>query len=184
MFDAAMSLYAEAGWVGFNFDAVAARSGVGKASIYGRWPTRGDLLRRTFEERWFAVGSIDTGSLRDDLLALARMIGRALTGPYSGAQAHIAVDALKSSELREIFRPYAEATMRQSRAIVRRAIGRGEIADGVDPGLVMDLVAGAVGNRLRTTPQRLRGAMMNRMDAFLETLVDTVLRGVEAKEVG
>jgi DNA-binding transcriptional MerR regulator len=34
---AALRVYAEAGWSGFSFDAVARRAGVGKAPLYLRW---------------------------------------------------------------------------------------------------------------------------------------------------
>ncbi len=176
--DAAMALYAEAGWAGFNFDAVARGCGVGKASIYRRWPTRAALLSQTFEARWYAVEAIDTGTLRGDLLALARMIARTLTGPYGGARSRMALDAAKFPEVRDCFRPYSEALVRQARAIVRRAIGRGEVGADADPGLLMDMVVGAVTNHVGATPPHLHGAMMHKIDAFIEALVDTVLRGV------
>lgn len=178
VFDSAMALYAEAGWTGFNFDAIARRAGVGKASLYRRWASRGELLRQTFEARWFMVESIDTGAIRGDLLALARMIGRTLTGAYAGAQPRMAVDAAQFPEVMGVFRPYSEAMVRQGRAIVRRAIAREEIGAGVNPGLLMDLVVGGVTNHVATTPPHLRAAMITKLDAFTEGLVDTVLRGV------
>jgi AcrR family transcriptional regulator len=184
VFDAAMALYTEAGWAGFNFDAVAKAAGVGKASIYRRWAGRGELLRQTFEARWYAVEAVDTGSLRGDLLVLARMIGRTLTGPYGRAQPRMAVDAAQFPEVRECFQPYSQAMIGQARAIVRRAIARGEIAAGVNPGLLMDLVVGAVTNHIATTPEHLRTAMLDKLNAFTKDLVATVLRGVGAREPG
>jgi AcrR family transcriptional regulator len=182
VFDAAMTIYADAGWAGFNFDAIARAAGVGKASIYRRWSGRGELLRQTFEARWYAVEAIDTGSLRADLLVLARMIARTLTGPYGRAQPRMAVDSAQFPEVRDYFRPYSDAMIRQARGIVRRAIARGELPTGVNPGLLMDLVVGAVTNHVATTPQHLRGAMLDKLNAFTKDLVDTVLRGVGAKE--
>jgi AcrR family transcriptional regulator len=183
VFDAAMALYAEAGWAGFNFDAVARAAGVGKASLYSRWPSRGDLLRRTFEARWYAVEDIDTGGLRGDLLALARTIGRTLTGPYGAARSRMSADAARFVEVSDCFRPYSEALVRQSRAIVRRAIARGELVADVNPGLVMDLVVGAVTNHVGTTPRHLRAAMLRKLGGFTEDLVATVLRGVGASPI-
>ncbi|HWA61078.1 MAG TPA: TetR/AcrR family transcriptional regulator [Caulobacteraceae bacterium] len=184
VFDAAIALYAEAGWAGFNFDAVARRAGVGKASLYRRWAGRGDLLRQTLEQRWYAVEGIDTGTLRGDLLALARSIGRALTGPHSGAQSWMRLDGALHPEVLDFLRPYSEAAVRQGRAIVRRAIARGEIDSGVNPGLLMDLVVGGVTNHVGTTPPRLADTMISKMDAFTASLVDTVLRGVRARALG
>jgi AcrR family transcriptional regulator len=181
VFDAAMALYAETGWAGFNFDAVARAAGVGKASIYRRWTTRSELLRQTFEARWYAVEAIDTGGLNLDLLALARTIGRTLTGPYGEARTRMALDAAQFPEVRECFRPYSEALVRQARAVVRRGVARGEIAAGVNPGLLIDLVVGGVTNHVGTTPPSLRAAMIAKMDDFTDELVRTVLRGVGAR---
>jgi AcrR family transcriptional regulator len=181
VFDAAMARYAEAGWAGFNFDAVARASGVGKASIYRRWPTRGELLRQTFEARWYAVKAIDSGTLRGDLLALGHTIADALTGPFGGARQHMAIDAARFPDVRAVFHPYTEAQVRQARAIGRRAAARGEIAARVNPGLLMDLVVGAVVNHVGATPAHLREAMLAKLDGFIRDLVETVLRGAGAR---
>jgi len=178
--DVAIALYAEAGWAGFTFEAVARRSGVGKAALYRRWPSRGELLRQTFEARWFAVDRINSGTLRGDLTALARMIFTTLTSPYGAASRWMAMDAVQHAEVRAVSAPYSEAAIRQGRAIARRAIARGEIAASVNPGLLMDLVVGAVTNHVATTPARLKPAMMDQREGFIATLVDTVLRGVGA----
>ncbi len=178
VFDAAIALYAEVGWASFSFEAVARRAGVGKAGLYSRWAGRQDLLRQTFEARWLAPARIDTGTLRGDLIALARQVFAAFTSEYAGAARWSSVDAETHPEARAAVAPYTEASIRQGRAIVRRGIARGDVAAGVNPGLLMDLVVGGVTNHVRTTPPRLRSAMINKMEAFTADLVDTVLRGV------
>lgn len=178
VFDAAIALYAEAGWAGFSFEALARRSGVGKAGLYSRWPSRADLLRQTFEARWLAPERIDTGSLQGDLLALARQVFTVLTSDYGGAARWMAIDRDNHPEVREATSPYGDAAVRQGRAMVRRAIARGEIPASVNPGLVMDLVVGGVTNHVGTTPLRLRNAMIGKKEAFTTDLVETVLRGV------
>lgn len=182
VFDAAMALYAEAGWAGFTSEVVARRSGVGKASLYRRWVSRGDLLRQTFEARWLRVTSIDTGSIRQDLCALAQMVAGTLTGPYSGAHPRLSLDMAAHPEVLGFLRPYAEVTISEGRGIVRRAIARGDLAAGVNPGLIMDLIVGAVTNHVRTTPMRLRATMLDKMDVFITELVDVVLAGVGARQ--
>ncbi|WP_439813589.1 TetR/AcrR family transcriptional regulator [Zavarzinia sp. CC-PAN008] len=176
--DAAIALYAEGGWAAFTYEALARRSGVGKAALYGRWPQRATLLRRTFEARWLAPDRIDTGTLRGDLVALARQVSAVLTGPHAGVMHWRLIDALLFPEVRDATAPYAEAAVAQGRAIVRRAIARGEVVEHVNPGLLMDLVVGGVTNHVGTTPLRLREAMLDKMEAFTSDLVDTVLRGV------
>lgn len=182
VFDAAMALYAEAGWAGFSFEAVARRSGVGKASLYRRWEGRGDLLRQTFEARWLKVPSIENGSIQQDLHALAQMVARTLTGTYSEVHPRLSLDMAEHPEVLDFLRPYAEATISEGRGIVRRAIARGDLSASVNPGLVMDLVVGAVTNHIRTTPARLRGSMLEKMDGFIDELVELVLAGVAARQ--
>lgn len=180
VFDAAIALYAEAGWAGFSFEALARRSGVGKAGLYRRWASRQDLLRQTLEARWLAPARIDTGSLRGDLMALVGQIFKVRTSAYAGAALWMAVDGELHPEVRTATAPYVEATIRQGRAIVRRAISRGEIAPSINPGLLMDMVVGGVSNHITTTPVRLRTAMIGKMDTFTADLVDAVLRGLGA----
>ncbi len=178
VFDAAIALYAECGWQGFNFEAIARRAGVGKAAMYRRWETRGELLRQTLEARWLQVGSIDTGSLRGDLVRLASMCLAARTSSYAGTALHMLVDGARLPEVAAATAPYGEATIRQARAIVRRAIARGELDASVNPGMVLDIVVGGVTNHVATTPVRLRPAMLAKMDAFAGSLVDILLRGI------
>ncbi|HKU96567.1 MAG TPA: TetR/AcrR family transcriptional regulator [Vineibacter sp.] len=181
VFDAAIALYAEVGWQGFTFDALAKRSGVGKDALYRRWgASRAGLLRQTLEARWYGVDSIDTGSIREDLLALARLSLRLRTGPYGKVSLHMLVDTTRFPEVAAVLGSYGEATVRQARSIVRRAIDRGELPPATNPGLVMDMVVGSVTNHVATTPQRLRPAMTAKMDDFAVSLVDVLLSGLRS----
>src|SRR5919109_2832266 len=65
---AALELYAEVGWSGFSFDAVARRAGIGKAPIYLRWSSKEDLLLDAFSAYLEAIPIRDSGDLRSDLL--------------------------------------------------------------------------------------------------------------------
>jgi AcrR family transcriptional regulator len=180
VFDAAMSLYAEAGWAGFNFDAIAKRAGVGKAALYRRWESRGELLRTTFEARWYVLSKIDTGTLQGDLLALGQMTMDVMTGPYGDAAKFMTVDDARHAEVRTSTAPWRESTIRQAKAIVRRAAARGELPPNIEPGLLLDLVVGGVNNHINMTPARLRAPMVAKSGEFLSLLVDVVLRGVHS----
>lgn len=46
--EAALLLYGDAGWSGFNFTKVASLAGVGKSTMYSRWSERDDLLLDAF----------------------------------------------------------------------------------------------------------------------------------------
>src|ERR1700691_1881023 len=75
---AATELLAERGLAGMSMEEVAARAGVGKATIYRRWRSRGALALDAFMAEFQALQPLpDTGTLRGDLLAALRAWGRA-----------------------------------------------------------------------------------------------------------
>ena len=65
--DATRSLLAEKGYAGTTVEAIATRAGVGKATIYRRWPTREQLLLAVTTADLPDVPTPDTGDLREDL---------------------------------------------------------------------------------------------------------------------
>ncbi len=177
VFDTAIALYAQTGWPGFHFDAIARVAGVGKAALYRRWQSRGDLLRATLEARWYEVAAIDTGALDGDLLALARMLFEKLTGPHGSVALHLHADAARFGEMRASTGPWGEKVILQSRLIVRRAIARGEIPATTNHGLIVDAIVGGVTNHVAATPERLRPLMLAQGERFLADLVTLVVRG-------
>ncbi|MCK9541740.1 MAG: TetR/AcrR family transcriptional regulator [Novosphingobium sp.] len=178
--DAAIALYAQGGWKELTFGAVARSAGVGKAALYKRWPRRIDLLRETLEARWYPVSAIDTGSLRGDLVALAGLGFDTLAGPHGGVTWRLRADLHAHPEVRETTRTFVQGLARDTRAIVRRAIGRGELPADTSPALIADLIVGAVSNRVGATPPELLATVLARRDRIIADLVDLVLRGVGA----
>jgi len=71
LLDAALEVYGQNGWLGFNLDAVARRAKVSKDALYRRWRTREALLADALRRRWDWVGGIDSGTIRGDLTELA-----------------------------------------------------------------------------------------------------------------
>lgn len=178
VFDAAMLIYSQSGWLGFTFDSIARAATVGKASIYSRWRSRGDLLRAAMERRWLAPQTIDNGDIKQDLCALAFMVAGVLTGPYSRVHARMRVDLDQYPELLGFLRPYIEGNVRLGKRIVRRAVERGELPPHTNSGLVMDLLVGSVTNHISTTPAELRGAMLGKLDEFVDEVICVILAGV------
>src|SRR6266478_4410658 len=100
VFDAALALYGDQGWPGFNFDAVAKRAGVGKDALYRRWDSREILLREALDERWEWLRAIDEGSLREDLIALGRTVLNTFAGPFGSVALQLRADAHRYVEVR------------------------------------------------------------------------------------
>ena len=168
--DAAMALIAEVGYDRMTIDAIAARSGVSKPTLYRRWPHGkpelvADAIRERHAER---VPMPDTGSLRGDLLALiAAQTGKLLD------EVHLAcglVTQLRASEeLAAVMREHVIAAERaRYETLLGRARERGELAAGRVSPLFADIAGSIVFGRVTIT-----GEPVDR--AFVEELVDHVL---------
>jgi AcrR family transcriptional regulator len=83
---AVVEVLARLGSSGFTMDEVALSAGVGKAAIYRRWASKTDLLvsyiERSIED---TLDVSDTGSLRDDLIALLSSAAAHFNGPAGRA---------------------------------------------------------------------------------------------------
>lgn len=177
--EAAILLYGQQGWRGFNFDLLSKAARVGKDALYRRWPTRSALLNDALRSHWVQVGSIDEGSLRADLLTLGHAVFDAFTGPYGAVALYLRADTQSFPEVREFADPWREYMVLQGRAIVQRAVAREEIPPATSPALILDILIGAIINHVASTPERLRGAMTARFGEFATSLVDLILMGVK-----
>jgi AcrR family transcriptional regulator len=74
LLDAAWEELTEVGYGRFTFEGVAARAGTSRPVLYRRWPSRSDLaIAAIRRNRWtHPVATPDTGSVREDLVALLR----------------------------------------------------------------------------------------------------------------
>jgi AcrR family transcriptional regulator len=176
---AARDLLAERGYAGVTYDEVAKRAGVGKSSLYLRWPNKADLVVAAVDAGLGDIADIDTGTIRGDLLELAR---RLLDAYWSGgglAAFRLRADARHAPELLETIDAVRyKDSVRASRTLIRRGLRRGELPTGTSPALVGDLVVGAILVHVMATPLHLNETVRRSSNAYLETLVDTVLRGV------
>jgi hypothetical protein len=122
----------------------------------------------------------DTGNLRHDLLALARQTFDRLNGEDGAVTLRLIVESRFYDDLREGLSSAAHVEqLHATRAIVRRAIKRGDLPAGASVTLISDMIAGSVLNHTLVTPPHLRDAMEARSEQFFEQLVDVVLAGVE-----
>ncbi len=124
---------AEHGYDGLTIDAVAARSGVHRTTVYRRWKTVAgllvDLLQAGLDDSWEPA---DTGSLEGDLIKLNREVHAALIVRPSITQAVIAA-SFRTPEAAEALTAFWVDRYRRSAVVVRRAVVRGEISEDTDP---------------------------------------------------
>ncbi|MEU0566890.1 TetR/AcrR family transcriptional regulator [Nonomuraea sp. NPDC005983] len=171
IFDATLRLLAEKGYDGLTVEGVAERSGVNKTTIYRWWPSKAALLGAALVEAdVLGFEPPDTGSLRGDLVQLVEGVRRLLTEPPARDIAVAALAAAVDHPELDGRRFFADRFVRE-REIFERAARRGELRDGIDPMLVVDLLAGAVWVRAV-----FRGLPLP--DGFAADVVSAVLDGV------
>lgn len=143
---ATVELVAEYGYSRLTMEGVAARAGVGKATLYRWWRSKGELVGEALSQ-YLEVGEIpDTGDTRRDLLEVVR----GTVNNYSGTVAGVVIPALVADlvyypELKDAFRrDFLEPRRAVSAAVLKRAIDRGDLPDDTDIDLVMDIWAGTV----------------------------------------
>ena len=133
MLAAAVELLAEAGFARLTMEQVAARAGVGKASLYLRWPNKVALVAEAIQHHSGVVPDLpDTGTLPGDMRAFLRALLRAY-GAASRAMAAVVGEVDSHPELRAAWRQGLAAALNgRAREIVERAVERGELPATTD----------------------------------------------------
>jgi AcrR family transcriptional regulator len=175
--NAAVDLLAERGLAAMSIEEVAARAGVGKATIYRRWSSKGLLALDAFVTSFQEQQPLpDTGTLRGDLIAALTAWVRAVTGTSMGAMlTGLIAEAQHDPSLRAVWRERVLEPLRsQHRIMLDRAIARGEIPATVDQEAVLDLFFGAAQHRLLLDHLPLT-------DDFIRQVVDMILNGIRPR---
>lgn len=144
MLDAARALFEEGGYPAATVEAIAARSGVAKTTIYRRWANRAALLVDVLVEEASTVAPPPApgdplralrAELRRIAVAAKGFSGRLLTSLLGEAQEDRDV---RTALLDGLFYPRRQA----SAAAIRRAQASGALRSDVPPGLATDLIFG------------------------------------------
>lgn len=136
IFQATLDELAEGGYAQLTMERVAERARASKASLYRRWPTRVALVMAAVYHMLPDLVSVpDTGSLREDLLAVLRRSSAALSGPAGEAMRGLLSEVLRDESVARTFRENSQGASRKLMAeIARRAVERGELdPDAVTP---------------------------------------------------
>ena len=150
---AALELIAEFGVHDFRMDDVADRAGVGKGAIYRRYRSKDELVTAAVAALVSEIALPDSGSTRDDLLALMREAVELYSGSLAARLMPNLVGAMgQKPELahtvRDAFLARRRAALRQ---VLERGIARGDLRADLDFELALDVLGGALFYRLLIT---------------------------------
>ncbi|MEU8135239.1 TetR/AcrR family transcriptional regulator [Streptodolium elevatio] len=178
--DTTLRLIGEQGSVGaLSIEAVAQQAGVGKATIYRRWPNKEALVIAAVEAAEEPIPELVGENVRDDLVRLLEAMRANLVGRRG--EGLVAMVLTEVHQHPELYRRYHEMVIERRReamrVVLRRGIETGELRADLSVELMRDLLAAPMLIRKLVheteVPQELPAQV-----------VDTVLRGISGRGVG
>jgi AcrR family transcriptional regulator len=170
--DAALAQLIKDGFADLRLERVAADAGVGKATIYRRWPSKEalalDLLMKLAAPH---ISIEDTGETRTELLSAVTNAMRAVTDtPFGPVIRALLSQIAINPALGDPFRASVVQARRDEVArVIARGVQRGDLRSDVDADIATELLVGPVYFRLMFGGELTQD--------FAERVVDTVLRG-------
>ncbi len=174
---AAAELMLQRGFDRTTVDDVAARAGVGKATVYRRWPSKDDLAVAAMETLYSAeMPEPDTGSVTRDLTESYRAVLIFVNTPEGEAFLRTSIaESVRDDRIAELYRASTERREEHSRATFRRAIERGEVRPDIDVDCAVQWLGGLLA--IRAITHRPMPAVED-----VDTLVEFTLRGILVRD--
>jgi len=138
--EATLDLFATEGVEGVCVEAVAAKAGVGKATIYRRWPGKEELLIDALASLKSAYPQPQGDSVREDLIAIVAVMAADAEDPRHFQQYSLWLS--EGHKYPRLLSRFKETVVEPRREIIRDVVRRG-IAD-TDVELTMYTLTGTV----------------------------------------
>ena len=144
--EATLDLFAEKGFEGVCIELVAVRAGVGKATIYRRWPNKEELLLAAFSSLKSPFPEPKGVSVRDDLLAMVQVMCADKADPRKARRyALLLGEGDKYPRLMARYKETVVQPRREAmRAVIRRGVETGELRPDTDVEIAMLTLTGAI----------------------------------------
>ena len=173
--DAALELFAERGVDGVCVEAVAARAGVGKATIYRRWASKEDILIAALGSLKSPLPVLQGDTVRGDLIELMEIMVRDSDDPRYSRQ--FAMLHGEGERYPKVLARYLETVVEPRREVIRtilrRGVQTGELRAGLDIEVALLALTGAVMSRGRS-------ANAPEPRGFAVRVVDQLFQGLAA----
>jgi AcrR family transcriptional regulator len=174
--EATLDVFAEKGFEGVCVELVAARAGVGKATIYRRWPNKEELLLAAFASLKSPFPEPKGVSVRDDLLAMVEVMCADKADPRKARR--YALLHGEGDKYPRLMARYKETVVQPRRdamrAVIRRGIETGELRPETDVEIAMLSLTGAIMSLDKPQDGTFNGD-------FAARLVDGLLLGLSAR---
>jgi AcrR family transcriptional regulator len=166
------------GYTRLRLEHVAAAAGVGKATIYRRWPTKEDLAQALVQDLAAPLLNIeDVGDTRSEMLAAVMNPIRAITETNFGPVIRALLSQIAGNP--KLGDPFRQTVIHTSRAevakMIARGIERGDLCPDANADVATELLVGPVYFRL------VFGGELN--EQFAKEIVNNVMRGYTSNKV-
>src|ERR671927_1249348 len=148
----ALVLLGSHGYAGLTLDELAARSGVAKATVLRRWPSKAAVAAAGVER--LALQSVavpDSGTLQGDLHALLHGAVDTFARGRGQFVPRLLREAGHHPEITDLLDAVLHTRRRAYRRVLARAIARGEFDPSADQELLIDMLIGPLWTRLLIT---------------------------------
>jgi AcrR family transcriptional regulator len=173
---AALELALEGGLRGLSMEAIAARAGVGKATIYRRWKTKEELFSEVVTHMAATPRMPDTGTVRGDLEAATAAVLDRMAREAFRILPRLLVDAADDPELLAAMQQALLTPRLQGIGeILRRGVARGELRADLDVDLVAEILFGTV-----VADALFTGGDTSGLPALPMRVYDTLAAGITA----
>jgi AcrR family transcriptional regulator len=171
--DAALSLFAESGPEGLCIEKVAAKAGVGKATIYRRWPGKEDLLLDAIGALHSPLPELAGRSVREDLVTVLNALRDSVADPRRAREFALLLG--EGAKYPRLMARYVQTMLEPRREVIRsvlrRGVATGELRASTDIEAALFMLTGAVLARGKYDP----GSMP---PGYVERVVDELLSGL------
>ncbi len=155
---ATLEILLEQGYSALTIEGVAVSAGVGRPTIYRRWPSKPALVVAALvQSTRLALPAVDTGSLRRDLIVVQRQLVQLMNSPESRRiTAGLVADLTADPELAQTYvNQYLSPRRATVWQVLQRGVDRGELAADADFAFIYDLLVGPLFMRAVVWGQRL-----------------------------
>jgi len=128
-----------------SIEAVAARAGVGKATIYRRWANKESLIVDAVASiKGEAPPFIGGGSVRDDLIELLRPVGLKTHNRFGTIMPCLLGELKRNPELARSYSQLAEPRRELMRQVLRRGMRTGELRADLDIEVTLSMLVAPI----------------------------------------
>ncbi|MDF5712181.1 MAG: TetR/AcrR family transcriptional regulator [Nostoc sp. S4] len=177
---ASLDLLAEVGYQSMSIEAIAARAGVGKTTIYRRYTSKEELVADAIESLRDDSAIPDTGSFWGDMDIVIKNATKKIDSPLGRQTLALIISTASSNpEFAKVYwTKYTKLRREAFAKVLERAKSRGEIHNEADIDLIIDLMSGSLYYALIFKPTS------EPVEAYMRRTMNLLMKGVGIGDEG